>query len=100
MILAIPPQPNPKHKPKTEKNIKRPRGKVVWQIQELGREEWKKQSGYHRRSLAETAFFRYKTLFGDKLMARELENQCVEALARCHALNKMTALGMPISVVI
>jgi hypothetical protein len=97
---TIPTQPNPKHKPKTEKDIKRPRDQVVWNIQQLGRAEWKIQSGYHRRSLSETAFFRYKTIFGDKLMTRELDNQRTEALVRCHALNKMTMLGMPISVAI
>jgi hypothetical protein len=38
---------------------------------------------------------RFKTIFGNKLNSRLLENQSVEALIRCCALNKMTALGMP-----
>jgi hypothetical protein len=31
---------------------------------------WKKESGYHRRSLAETAVFRVKVIFGDRVLAR------------------------------
>lgn len=99
-IATIPPQPNPKHKTKNENQIKRTRDKVVWQIQQLGRQEWKRQSGYHRRSLVENGFYRYKQLLGDTLSSRKLENQEVEALLRCHILNKITLNGMPVSVVI
>ena len=47
------------------------------------------------RSLAETAMFRLKTIFGGELSARLLETQTTQALIRCWALNKMTHLGMP-----
>ena len=47
------------------------------------------------RSLAETAMFRMKTIFGDHLSARLLETQTSQALIRCAALNRMTHLGMP-----
>lgn len=97
-IATIPPQSNSKHKPKTERQIKRARDKVVWEIQEKGRKEWKQQSGYHRRSLVENSFYRYKRLFGDKLASRKLNNQKTEALLRCHALNRITLGGMPISM--
>lgn len=99
-IATIPPQPNPRHRRKKREEIKRVRDKVVWQIQKLGRKQWKEKSNYHRRSLVECMFYRYKQLFGDKLSSRELANQQVEALLRCHALNKMTELGMPNSVAI
>ena len=36
-------------------------------IREHGRRHWKEDSGYHMRSLAETAMFRLKTIFGDEL---------------------------------
>ena len=52
------------------------------------------------RSLAETAMFRLKTIFGDKLSARLLETQTTQALIRCLALNKMTHLGMPESYLV
>jgi hypothetical protein len=58
-----------------------------------GRRQWKKESGYHRRSL--TCMMRLKTLFGDKLNARNAKAQKHQALLRCHALNRMTHLGMP-----
>lgn len=60
-----------------------------------GRKKWKQEAGYHRRSLAETAFFRLKTLFGDHLSARCFAAQARELLIRCAALNRMTQLGMP-----
>lgn len=64
-------------------------------IRKHGRKSWKKESGYHVRSLAETIMFRLKTIFGDKLSTRLLETQTTQALIRCLALNKMTHLGMP-----
>lgn len=64
-------------------------------LRQIGRQRWKEESGYHRRSLAETAMFRYKSRFGDKLWARGFDSQATEAFLRCAALNKMTQLGMP-----
>jgi IS5 family transposase len=64
-------------------------------IRKHGRRQWKDDSGYHMRSLAETAMFRLKTIFGGELSARLLETQTTQALIRCWALNKMTHLGMP-----
>ena len=60
-----------------------------------GRKKWKEESGYHRRSLAETAFSRIKTIFGDRLRSRDFDNQATEAFLRLSVLNRMTALGMP-----
>jgi len=62
---------------------------------EWGRKQWKRESGYHRRSLAETAMMRFKTIFGEKLGARDKAAQDNELLLRCRALNRMTQLGMP-----
>jgi hypothetical protein len=64
-------------------------------IRKHGRKQWKEDSGYHIRSLAETIMCRLKTIFGDKLSARLLETQTTQTLIRCLALNKMTHLGMP-----
>ena len=64
-------------------------------IRKHGRKEWKKNSGYHVRSLSETVMFRLKTIFGNELSARLLETQTTQALIRCAALNRMTHLGMP-----
>ena len=59
---------------------------------------WKKKVGYHRRSVAETAMFRIKTLLGGHLSLRDYEAQAGEAMAMVKALNRMTLLGMPHSV--
>lgn len=64
-------------------------------IRKHGRKKWKEESGYHRRSLAETGIFRIKTIFTDKLRSRTFDNQATEAFLRLSLLNRMTALGMP-----
>src|ERR1700722_13694046 len=67
-------------------------------IERHGRIGWQRRSGYCRRSLVETAMFRYKTIIGRRLHARTLSNQKAEARLGCSVLNRMTSLGMPISV--
>lgn len=64
-------------------------------IREVGRKRWKQESGYHRRSLAETAIYRFKVIFGSHLRSRRLPQQQTEAKVKCAALNRMTHLGMP-----
>lgn len=64
-------------------------------IRRVGRKKWKEQSGYHRRSLAETVMSRYKRIVGDKLQARDFHRQSTEAFVGVLMLNRMTALGMP-----
>jgi hypothetical protein len=66
-------------------------------IGERGRMSWQRSSGYNRRSLVETAMFRYKTVIGRRLHARTLPNQRTEAKLGCNVLNRMTGLGMPVS---
>lgn len=72
-----------------------PRDENLRTIRCQGRAPWKRESGYHRRSLAETAVFRFKTIFGDWLSARLWETQVCQFQIRCRALNRMTHLGMP-----
>jgi hypothetical protein len=94
--ILIPPRKNAciwKHGNTKTERLKRDQN--LRSIRKDGRKEWKKKSGYHVRSLAETTMFRLKTIFGDELSARLLETQATQALVRCAALNKMTHLGMP-----
>jgi DDE family transposase len=65
------------------------------QIRRVGRKAWKRRSGDHVRSLAETGVFRMKIIFGAHLASRNSECQVTEAAIRCRALNIMTHLGMP-----
>jgi Transposase DDE domain len=64
-------------------------------IRKTGRPAWKAESGYHERSLVETAMFRMKALFGDGVSSRTPARQATEAGVRCRALNIMTHQGMP-----
>jgi IS5 family transposase len=64
-------------------------------IRRVGRKAWKREVGYHVRSLAETGVFRLKTIFGGHLANRKPECQVTEGAIRCRALNIMTHLGMP-----
>jgi IS5 family transposase len=66
-------------------------------IRKIGRAAWKEESGYHRRSLGETAMFRMKTIFGSGVASRKPEQQAKEVGIRCRALNIMTHQGMPVS---
>jgi Transposase DDE domain len=67
-------------------------------IRQVGRKAWKEESGYHRRSLAETAVFRLKTIFGAGVSSRAYGQQATEVGIRCRALNIMTHQGMPVTV--
>jgi len=94
--ILIPPRKNAriwKHGNTKAERLKRDEN--LRSIRKHGRKAWKKNSGYHVRSLSETVMFRLKTIFGDNLSARLLETQTTQALVRCAALNRMTHLGMP-----
>jgi hypothetical protein len=65
------------------------------QVRKVGRKQWKRESKYHRRSLAETQMFRFKTIFGERVRTRKTGNQFKELLLKCAVLNQMTHLGMP-----
>ena len=96
--ILIPPRKNAriwKHGNTKAERLKRDEN--LRSIRKDGRKEWKRNSGYHQRSLVETTMFRLKTIFGDNLSARLFETQTTQALVRCAALNKMKQLGMPLS---
>ena len=74
-----------------------PRDAILDAIDTLGRDGWKADSGYHRRSLAENAMNRIK-LLGERLFSRHFERQVAEVHARVCIINRFTYLGMPNSV--
>ncbi|KAA6349618.1 hypothetical protein EZS27_002946 [termite gut metagenome] len=71
------------------------RNRAVEYINKHGPELWKRQNGYHRRSLNEVVMFRYKRIFGRELDGRTVENQKTEVKLKCLALNKFSGIGMP-----
>src|SRR5277367_6318560 len=74
------------------------RDRHIAEIEEHGHMGWQRRSGYNRRSLVETAMYRYKTVMGRRLLARTLSGQQVEAKIGCNVLNRMTSFGMPATI--
>ena len=60
--------------------------------QKRGRRRWKKEVGYHRRSLVETCMHRIKALTGSSIRARNPANQVIEMSVKIFVLNEMMAL--------
>ena len=73
------------------------RDRTITLVKKLGRRQWKKASGYPRQGRVENAFFRYKSIIGDGLRARSPAGQESEAVFGCEILNRMIALGRPVS---
>ena len=73
------------------------RDRTVTLVKQLGRRRWKKVSGYHRQGRVENTFFRDTPIIGDGLRARSPAGQGSEAVLGCEILNRMTALGRPVS---
>ncbi len=55
------------------------------------------QRRYHQQGRVENTFYRYKTILGGALRARLLASQEREFQLGCSILNRMAALGMPVS---
>lgn len=67
-------------------------------IDKYGRIAWQKKTDYGLRNYVELAMQRVKRIFGNTMKARKLPQQKAEAWASAVALNRMTNLGMPVSV--
>lgn len=98
---VIPPRKNAKIQ--QHGNCKAPtsiRDENLRAIRQMGRKKWKRESGYHRRSIAETTMFRLKCIFGGSLTSRQFDNQAVELFLQCAALNRMIQLSKPKSYIV
>nr|WP_139709061.1 IS5 family transposase [Aeromonas allosaccharophila] len=74
-----------------------PRNEAVLVARKEGLAHWKKISGYHRRSLAETAMYRFKQLLAaGKISLRNYNGQVGEVMVYVSAINKLNTLGMPV----
>ena len=76
------------------------RDRTITKVNDVGRRQWKKESGYHRQGTVENAFFRYKSILGHRLRARASGTQETEALIGCNVLNRMLERGRPASIAI
>jgi hypothetical protein len=79
-----------------------PRNGALEQIDQGGlnasRKQCKQQSGYHRRSKAENAFFRWKTIHGPAMYARKIINQQTETALKVAVLNRFILIAPPMAV--
>ena len=73
------------------------RDRTIMLVKTLGRRCWKKASGYHRQGWVENACFRHTSIIGDGLRARSPAGQGSQVVLGCEILNRMTALGRPVS---
>ena len=73
-----------------------PRNEAVLVMRKEGLAHWKKMSGYHRRSQAETAMYRFKQLMTGKISLRTYNGQVGEVMAYVSAINKLNTLGLPV----
>lgn len=71
------------------------RNQVVRHIEEFGLDGWMADTDYHRRSLVENAFYRLKTIFGERLKSRSEANQTTEQMLKAMIINKFNQLGLP-----
>ena len=94
---VIPPRRNAKPW-KTETAGAVARNEALRASKYLGRALWRRWSGYHRRSRAETKMHCVK-LLGQRLMARDFDRQVAEFQVRVAVLNGFTALGIPVTKV-
>jgi hypothetical protein len=75
------------------------RNETLRAIRHLGRRLWKRWSGHHRRSLAETATSRLERP-GERLAARDPDGQVAEVQLRRAILDIYNRLGMPVTVAV
>lgn len=95
---VIPPDKNAKLQRGVPLPALQERDRAIRRIRELGHEgraQWKRESGYHRRSRVETLMFRYKTILGSRLATRREATQATEVAIKLDVLNRMSELGMP-----
>jgi hypothetical protein len=82
------------HKGNTTESWEQERDSAIAAIEgfggdDKGRRLWKICSGYHERSLVETAMYRFKKTFGDKLKARTIDSQTTEVLFEPKFINEI-----------
>ena len=93
--LVAPPRKGAVIREENEDNGLAVRNSHILSIQSIGKKAWKEQNNYHRRSLAETAMYRFKILCGPSLASRKFESQLNEVYLKCSILNQMKVPSVP-----
>ncbi|MFH2009259.1 MAG: hypothetical protein ABI333_21900 [bacterium] len=71
------------------------RNDAIERIAEVGRRQWRKESGAHQQARAENGRYRYKRIIGVGLKARTFDAQWREGMIGVNVLHRMTELGTP-----
>lgn len=74
------------------------RDQHILMIEKLGKMGWQKETNFGQRSLVENAMFRYKTIIGSSIRAREDSARKTEVQIGISILNRITQEGMPVSI--
>jgi hypothetical protein len=93
--LCTPPRKNAVVPPDKSPLANHPRSDAIRECQERGRTPWKIENAYHCRSLVETAMFRFKTSFGERMFSRTFIRQKTGALVKANTLNIFRDLAAP-----
>ena len=97
--IVIPPRRTASPSKPPEEGL-RQRDAAIARIAEVGRRQWRKESGAHQQSRAENGMYRYKRMIGDALRGRTSTAQAREAKIGVNVLNRMTEFGTPQSVAV
>lgn len=74
------------------------RQRYVQAITQIGRKQWTKDVGYHKRSIVENQFFRIKKMFGERIRSKLDKNQVSEIALILQSINQFNSIGKPISI--
>ena len=96
-LAIIPPVEGAVHWPASQAGAPE-RNEAIEHMARSGKQDWKDNSGYHRRSLVENLMYRLKMLTGDRLWARDVDVQDAEVAVRVGIINRMLVLARPKSV--
>ena len=96
-LAVIPPVGGAVHWPASQAGAPE-RNEAIDHIARSGKQDCKEKSGYHRRSLVENLMYRFKTLTGHRLWARDVDVQDAEVAVRVGIINRMLVLARPKSV--
>ena len=96
-LAIIPPVKGAVHWPASQAGALE-RNEAIEHIARSGKQDWKDKSGYYQRSLVENLMYRFKTLRGDRLWARDVDVQDAEVAVRVGIINRMLVLARPKSV--
>jgi hypothetical protein len=72
----------------------------VHRIKKDGVFQWRREAEYYQQSKVENTFYRYKTILGRKLRARNERNREVETIIGCNILNKFLEVGRCKSILV